>query len=127
MNGSTGSFLIEVDPKTGLIESFGTGISVEPLFIAGALNGPIYLLSRRAVNFSLQQCLQDKGKRTGSNGAILTPDGFSGQGLFFDTDDEFEPTGMVVDSVYSNVTYIAGYFKVNSLKVHCSMSQLFLQ
>lgn len=115
VNHCAGSFFIQVDPKTGHIKALGKGNGVEALYIAaGPLggDGPIYLLARQAVNLSLTQCLQDKGERSDRNGAILTPNGFSGSGLFFDSDEEFEPTGMVLDSVYTNMVYIAGYFKV---------------
>ncbi|GMH43293.1 hypothetical protein BSKO_11215 [Bryopsis sp. KO-2023] len=117
-----GAFFLEIDPTTGLIQTFGKPprqVALGPLFIAaGPRDAHVYILSRRLVNTRTSRPLSCPMERNGGDfpsiGVVLTPLGFQGEGLFFDTDDEFdefEPTGMVVDPEDPTVVYVSGYFK----------------
>lgn len=117
-----GAFFLEIDPDTGLIESFGrdpNAAALVPLFIAGGPreNFAVYILSKKVGHTKPlpATCPEERsGGGFASNGVVLTPLGFHGEGSFFFTEgpsDEFEPTGMVVDPADPAVVYVSGYFK----------------
>lgn len=114
-----GSFLLQMDPRTGKIESVRKGIAVGPLFIAAGptkqQESSVYILSRLFKPDGLvdaSNCPRERSKGNyQSSGVVLTPHGFFGEGLFFGSDDVFEPTGMVVDQNDPTVVFIIGYFK----------------